>query len=345
MDGSLLVILALSGTVMALIFAFTNGFQDASATAATMVACGAASPRSAIALVAAMNFLGAILGGSAVALTISGLVTVPAGEPLVLVLLSALIGAISWNVTTWYLGLPSSSTHAIVGGLIGAAIAAGGMGSVDWGVAELLGPQHSLQGVVLVFLFLFVSVIFGLVGGYLLLRFSYVLLRNASRRANEPIKKVQWIGASLLSFGNGANDSQKQMGIIILIVLSAGLTTSLEVPTWVRISTALALGLGTLGGGWRIMRTLGRRIFSIKPIHSLDSQIVAGTSVLVSTLAGAPVSSTQVVASSIIGVGAAENIRKVRWSVGRDILLSWTVTVPITGLLSGIIYSVVILLV
>jgi PiT family inorganic phosphate transporter len=192
-----------------------------------------------------------------------------------------------------------------------------------------------------VVLFLFISVAIGFIGGYLAMKVSSILLRNAKRSINEPIMKVQWLASGLLSFSHGANDTQKQMGIIALVLFSAGYTTTLDVPLWVRIACAIFMALGTLGGGWRIIRTIGRGIYRIQPIHSLDSQITSTFSVAFSTVSGAPVSSTQVVASSVVGIGAAENARMVHWSVTNDMLISWLVTIPATMVISGIIFYII----
>lgn len=334
----LLLVVAIAAIVLALAFTFTNGFQDASAVAATMVASRATTPRKGIALVAVTDFLGALLGGSAVAFTISGLVTISEGPTVVYVMLVAVTGATIWNITAWRFGMPSSSTHALIGGLVGAALAAEGISSVAWGLDELTAPQPELTGLVKILLFLFISIVIGFAGGYLMVKASGLLLRNAKATLNRSISRAEWIAAGLLSFGNGANDAQKQMGVIILVLLSAGAASDIGIPWEVRLATALALGLGTLGGGWRIMRTLGQKIFSIRPIDSLDTQLASGGSIILSTLAGAPVSSTHVIASSILGAGAGVNPRMVRWSVGKEIVYSWVLTIPATIAVSAGLY-------
>ena len=332
---------ALAAIALSLIFAFTNGFQDSGSNAATLVACRAASPRRAALLVAGAGAAGAVLGGSAVALTVFGLVTLGNGDTAVRVTISAVTGATIWNLITWRLGLPSSSTYALVGGLIGAAVTAGGAGSVSWGLAELTGPSHAFVGVTKVLVFLAVSVGIGLLGGYAVLRTSSVLLRNARRRLNLAIMRAQWLTAGLLAFGSGANNAQKQMGLIAMVLVATGSLAALEIPPWVRVACALALGLGALVGGWRIMRRLGMGVFTIEPIHSLDSQVTAGAAIAISTVIGAPISSTQVIASSVVGVGAAENARNVRWSIGRDMFLSWAVTIPFSAMVSSATFAVI----
>jgi PiT family inorganic phosphate transporter len=331
-------IVAVIGVLLALAFIFTNGFQDASSIAATFIASRSAKPRQGIALVAGMNLLGALLGGSAVAFTLAGLVLVEPGDTVIVILLAALTAAIAWNVITWRYGLPSSSTHALVGGLMGAAVAAEGLGAVQWGWDELISSAHQLTGLVKILLFLVVSVLVGLAGGYLMHKAGLLALRNAKAAANKRIIRVNWAAAAAMGFFNGANDAQKQMGMIALILFGAGLTAELEIELWTRVACAVILAAGTLGGGWRIMRTLGSKIFRVRPVHSLESQLSSGLSIGISTLAGAPISSTHVISSSIIGVGAAATPRAMRWSVGKDILIGFAITIPITMLISGLLF-------
>lgn len=330
----MLLIAALT-IIIAFAFTFTNGFQDAATVAATFIASGSATPRQGIIMVAGMNFLGAVLGGSAVAFTLSGLLTISSGALLLEVLLAALLAAAAWNIGAWYFGLPSSSTHALIGGLMGAGIMAAGIGSVYWGVAEFLSPPHEITGMVKVMLFFILSIVLGLAGGYLMRRCTWILFRNAKRTINQSIIRVNWVAAAGMAFFNGSNDAQKQLGIIALVLFAAGESAVLAVPLWTRFVCALLLTLGTLGGGWRIMKTIGNRIFSIKPVHSMDSQISSAVTLGISTLAGAPVSSTHIITMSVIGVGAAENPRDVRWRVGEELLLSMIVTIPSTMILSG----------
>ena len=336
-----MLLIAAITIILAFAFTFTNGFQDAATVAATFIASGSAPPRQGIVMVAGMNFLGAILGGSAVAFTLSGLLTITSGALLLQVLFAALIAASAWNFGSWYFGLPSSSTHALIGGLMGAGITAAGIGSVYWGVAELLTPPHEITGMVKVMLFLFLSIVLGLVGGYVMRRCTRFLLRNAKRTINRSIIRINWVAAAGMAFFNGSNDAQKQLGIIALVLLAAGEFSVLTVPLWARVICALLLSLGTLGGGWRIMKTIGSRIFSIEPVHSMDSQISSGVVLGLSTMAGAPVSSTHIITMSVIGVGAAENPRNVRWRVGEELFLSIILTVPATMFLSAAILFLV----
>lgn len=327
--------------LLAFAFTFTNGFQDASSIAATFIASRSATPRKGIVLVAGMSFLGAVLGGSAVAFTLSGLLTLDAGPRTLWVLLAAILSATVWNFAAWAYALPSSSTHALVGGLVGAGVAAAGTGSVYWGIDELLAPQPALAGLAKVIFFLAASVFIGFSASYLMRRTTALILRNAKRAANRGIVRLNTLVAAVMAFFNGSNDAQKQLGIIALVLFAAGESAAVEVPLWARLTCAVLLGLGTLGGGWRIMGTLGRRIFKIEPIHSFDSQVSSAGSIALSTLLGAPVSSTHVITSSVIGVGAAENPQRVRWGVGKRIVAAMVVTMPGTALLGGAVYLII----
>ena len=333
--------LAVLTILLALAFVFTDGFQDASSIAATFIASRSATPRTGIILVAVMSLLGAVLGGSAVAFTLTGLVSLPSPDMEVTVLFVALVTAIAWNIITWKFGMPSSSTHSLIGGLAGGGIAAAGTGSVFWGVSELLGPAHELAGFVKILFFFLISVIIGFAGSYLMHRTSALLLRNARRTANRTIIGLNWCAAAAMAFTNGANDPQKQMGMIAMVLFAAGLSATADVPLWARCACAVLIALGTISGGWRIMNTLGRRIFRIEPIHSFDSQFFSASSLALSTLAGAPVSSTQVITMSVLGVGAAENPRKVKWDVGKHILVAMLVTIPLTMAIAAVMYRMV----
>jgi len=252
--------IAILTILLAFAFTFTNGFQDASSIAATFIASRSASPRQGIILVAMMSFAGAMLGGSAVAFTITELVTVPSGRMEIIILFSALITAVVWNLVTWKYGLPSSSTHSLIGGLCGAGIAAAGTGSIAWGVTELLGPSHSLMGFSKIIAFFVLSLIIGFAGSYLLHQLMSFVMRNARRTANRQIIILNWCAAAVMAFANAANDTQKQMGMIVMVLAGSGLALTMEVPPWVRICCAILLAAGTISGGWRIMNTLGRQI-------------------------------------------------------------------------------------
>jgi len=334
MDPLLLTVVVLIVVILAAVFAYTNGYNDTAASVGTLIASGAATPEGAVIFASICGLIGALFGGSAVVLTITSLVSV-SGDVLVLVLLAGVASAILWNVLSSRAGLPSSSTFAFVGGLIGAGVAAGGVDSVLWGLNDLFSSSPQLVGVAKVVLFLLLSVAIGFVGGFLAMKVSRVLLRNANRSINAPIKKAQWITAGVLAFSHGANDPQKQMTIIAMAMFGAGYVATVDVSLWARVLCAIAITIGTLGAGWKIMRTMARGIYKVRPIHSLDSQIPSAVSILASTLAGAPISSTQVVASSVLGVGAAENARMVQWRVGQQMLVSWFVTIPFCMVIAG----------
>jgi PiT family inorganic phosphate transporter len=332
--------LAILTILLAFAFTFTNGFQDASSIAATVIASRSATPKTGILLIAAMSFFGTLLGGSAVAFTLAGLVSVRSGPQELVIIFAALVTATVWNLVTGRRGIPASSTHSLVGGLVGAGIAAAGTGSILWGTGDLLGPAHEVAGIVKSLLFFFLSLFIGFAGSYLMHRTTALLLMNAKRTANRWIIALNWCAAAVMAFANAANDSQKQLGLIGMVLFVAGLALTADVPVWARFAAAVLLACGTVSGGWRIMNTLGRKIFRIEPVHSFDSQFFSASSIALSTLAGAPISSTQVITMSVLGVGAAENPRKVIWEVGRHILVAMVVTIPATMLISGILYLI-----
>lgn len=333
--------IAFATVLLALVFTFTNGFQDASSLAATLIASRSTSPKQGVILIASVSFLGAILGGSAVAFTLSGLITTGSETATIWIMFVAITVAICWNLITWWFGLPSSSTHALIGGLIGAGIASAGIGGVLWGIGSLVGPSHQLEGVMKILVFFVISIIIGFAGSFILHKVTMLLLRNAKRQINTGIVHLNWIAAALMGFFNGANDTQKQLGIIALVLFAAGQSSTLDVPFWGRITCAMLMSAGIIGGGWRVMHTLGNRLFKIEPIHSFDSQFTSGAAIAISTIAGAPISSTQVITSSVLGVGAAENARRVKWAIGKDILIAMLVTIPVTTFLAAVMYTAI----
>ncbi len=316
---------------LAAAFALTNGFHDASNAIATLVATRGATPGQAVALSAVFNMAGAVLLGTAVANTIAKIVELPP-EATVAAVGAALAGATTWNLVTWWRGLPSSSGHALVGGLVGAAIAEGGTSAVLWGGFDGWHPV----GVVGTLVALIISPILGLGLGYLLLR----LLRRASRRWTSamrgPMVGAGWVASAGLSFSHGANDAQKAMGVIAALLLGAGVTDELSVPMWAKVLTGVALTLGTAAGGWRIVKTIGRRIFPITPMDSVASQAASTAVIYTASVIGAPVSTTQVVASSVVGTGGGrQRWGHVRWEVVREMLIAWFTTIPAAALLAA----------
>ncbi|MFZ0322609.1 MAG: inorganic phosphate transporter [Actinomycetes bacterium] len=329
MDLSLLLAIALS-----LAFALTNGFHDASNAIATLVATRGATPGQAVALSATFNMLGAVLLGTAVADTIAGIVQVPDTQT-VLVVGSGLAGATTWNLLTWWRGLPSSSGHALVGGLVGAALVDGGVSAVNWGGMDGLHPQ-GVWGTLFAML---ISPPIGFAGGWLLVVTLRWISRPWTNRWRGPVVSGEWVAAAGLSYSHGANDAQKAMGVIATLLLATGYTDSLSVPLWVKVLTGVTLTLGTAAGGWRIVKTIGHRLFDIKPIDSLASQTTSTSVIFTASLLGAPVSTTQIVASSVVGVGAGRRRwRHVRWEVVRAMGFAWVTTLPAAAGLAAAFY-------
>ena len=334
-DVNILLVLAVSA---ALIFALTNGLQDASSIVATFIACGAATANQALALAVAFGFLGSMLGGSTVANTVSSIVSVNINPSLLVIILSAIIAAVGWNLLTWYFGLPSSSTHALIGGIIGAVWAASGFHQILWGWEELFGMPHQLTGLMKVFIGLLLAPPLGFALAYLLQLLLTLALRNARNTVNRWLKGIQWVMAAILAFSFGANDTQKFMGLITLALMAAGYLDQQTVPLWVRSSSAAVMLIGTALGGWTIFRTLGERIFDIRPIHSLNAQVSSGSLIMLATQLGLPVSTSHVMASSILGVGAADEHRMVNWNVGKEMIIAWFITIPSVILVAALIY-------
>lgn len=315
----------------AMAFALTNGFHDAANAIATLVATRGARPGQAIALSAVFNMLGALLIGTAVADTIAGIVTV-APSRAVAVIGSGVFSAAVWNLLTWWRGLPSSSGHALVGGLVGSALAETGIHAVEWGGLNGWKPV----GVFGALIALALSPPAGLAFGFVAARLNARLLRRASRRVHAPIRGAEWAMSAALSFSHGANDAQKAMGVIAALLLASGHMHTLSVPLWAKLACGATLTLGTAMGGWRIVRTIGRRIFHLAPIDGLASQSASTAVILAASYAGAPVSTTQVVASSVVGVGAGRRrTRHVRWAVVRSMGFAWLMTLPAAGALGA----------
>ncbi|HEY5138963.1 MAG TPA: inorganic phosphate transporter [Methylococcales bacterium] len=312
---------------MALIFDFLNGIHDSSNIVATMIASKAFSPRVALGLTAVANFCGPFIFGVAVAETI-GHEVVSAQTITEVVILAALVSAILWNLLTWYLGFPSSSSHALVGGLVGAVV----MGA---GWQAILVP-----GLLKILITLMISPIIGFLTGYLILKGITLVCWNASPRVNNIFKKGQIFTAMTLALSHGTNDAQKTMGIITLALLTGGLIDVFKVPLWVILVCAAMIALGTAVGGWKLIRTLGGKFFRIMPIDGFASQLASAIVILGASLFGGPVSTTQVVSTSIMGVGAAERLNKVRWGVAQEIITAWFLTIPATALVAAGMYWV-----
>lgn len=327
--------------IIALIFTLTNGLHDASSVVATMIACKAASPVQAILIASIFGLLGVFFSGNQVADTVSAIIKVSPSINLIHILIASLLGAVVWNIVTWRIGIPSSSTHALVGGLIGAAWIANGPDSILWGVSELFSGNHQVVGIMKVIVSLIFSPVLGFSIAYVIQKISMLLLRNAKFSINRTINKLQWIVAAALAFSHGANDSQKITGLISLALISAGVVNSHAVPPFIKIAIGLIMFLGTALGGWKIMKTIGNKIYDLRPIHSLNSMISSGTSILFATFTGAPVSTTHVVVGGIMGVGSADEYRMVNWNIGKEIVTAWFITIPCSAIASSIIYFLI----
>ena len=310
---------------LAVLFDFLNGAHDSSNIVATMISSRSISPNKALGIAAISEFAAPFLFGVAVATTIGDDLITP-GTIHLEVLLAALLAGILWNALTWFLGIPSSSTHALIGGLLGAALMAAGTGAV------------LLAGLEKILITLLISPILGFVTGWLFTKLVLFLARWTTPKINTFFKKAQIVTAVGLAFSHGSNDAQKTMGIISLALLTSGYLDVFVVPLWVVALSASAIALGTLLGGWRVIRTLGGKFYKIRPVDGFCAQVPSAVVIFGASLFGGPVSTTQVVSSSIIGVGASHRLGKVRWSVAVDILTAWLVTIPITGLLAAAIY-------
>ena len=315
--------------VLAVLFDYINGFHDSANAIATSVATRALRPAWAVAMAATMNFVGAF-AGTAVAKTIgAGLVDEQTTTEAVVV--AALVGAIVWNLITWWLALPSSSSHALIGGLLGATIVASGTEAlnVEGIVDKVLIPMVS-------------SPVIGFLGCMLLMALLARLFFRVPRRpASTGFRRAQVFSAGYMAFAHGSNDAQKTMGIITLALFAAGLIEDVTVPTWVIVVAATAMSLGTAAGGWRIMKTMGQRVVELEPVHGFAAETTAA-SVLVGTAAmGMPVSTTHVISSAITGVGAARGARQVRWGVARQIVTAWIITIPASMLVAGVTYLLI----
>jgi len=323
--------------ILALWFTLTNGLLDASSVVATFIACGAGTPTQAVLLASFFGLLGALLGGSAVADTVAKIVNVPVSPALLNILIAALLGSIAWNLTAWHFGLPSSSTHSLVGGLVGAVWVSSGYQHVLWGWHELI-HLHQLTGLTKILAALIISPILGFTLAFCLQLVMKAALVNARTSINNWLKKAQWLLAALLAFVHGSNDTQKIMGLIALALMAGNLTLHQETPIWVKLAAGSVMFAGTMFGGWSVMKTLGRGIFDIRPIHSFNSQFSSGGAIMLATMLGLPISTTHVVASSVIGVGAADEFRMVKWHVGKEMLSAWLVTIPSAAIVSALLY-------
>jgi PiT family inorganic phosphate transporter len=322
------VILIILIIIVALIFDFTNGFHDSANSISTVVSTKVLSPRNAVAFAAFFNFLAAFAFGTAVANTISKIVKLGYvdAEIIPFIVLGALTGAISWNIITWYAGLPTSSSHALIGGLMGAGISAAGLAAIQW------------SAIGLVVLFMVLSPLIGLVIGFLFMAAVLRITRNANKeRADGYFKRLQLCSAAAYSYSHGTNDAQKTMGIIIPLLFSIGYfgasadPNNLPVPIWVILIAHTAIALGTLLGGWRIVKTMGYKITRLRPVHGFSAETASAATILGASVLGIPVSTTQVICASIMGVGSTTGTSAVKWGVARSIMWAWILTIPISA--------------
>jgi len=311
--------------VLALVFDFLNGLHDSSNIVATMISSRAFRPQVALGVTAIAEFTGPFLFGVAVAKTIGEDVVQP-HTITIEVILAALIGAITWNLVTWLLGIPSSSSHALIGGFLGAVITGAGFSAIK------------LSGMEKILIALFASPIIGFVAGYLVTKLIFFLARRATPRINKFFNRSQLFTAVALAFSHGTNDAQKTMGVITLGLLTTGAIDQFMVPTWVIAISAGAIALGTAFGGWRLIKTLGGKFYKVRPVHSFAAQLTSASVILTASIFGGPVSTTQVVSSAIIGIGSSERLSKVRWGVAVDIVTAWIITIPATGIIAAGIY-------
>ncbi|WP_369136979.1 inorganic phosphate transporter [Modestobacter versicolor] len=327
MDGLFLALIVI--VVVALAFDYTNGFHDAANSIAVAVSTKALTPRAALALAAVMNLVGALISTSVAKTVGAGIIDTPTGGEGLQLVFSALIGAIVWNLITWYFGLPSSSSHALIGGLVGAALAAAH--SVQW---------MGILDKVVIPMVLAPLIGFGL--GYLfMLAVLWSFRRANAHKANRGFRYAQIVSSATMALGHGMQDAQKTMGIITLALVTAGEIDTFEVPFWVILAAALAISAGTYAGGFRIMRTLGRRIIQLTPAGGFAAQTVASSvMVTTATVFAVPVSTTHITTTSIMGVGATRRLSAVRWGVAGNIVVAWVVTLPAAGMVAALTFFV-----
>ncbi|WP_410789378.1 anion permease [Kribbella sp. C-35] len=321
--------LVIAVVVIALAFDYTNGFHDAANAIATSVSTRALTPRVALVMAAVMNFLGAFLGTEVAETVGKGIINTPSGKHGLVVVIAALIGAITWNLITWYFGLPSSSSHALIGGLVGAGLASSSV--VLW---------SGIEDKVIIPMVLSPAV--GFVGAFLLMTAILWIFRNRNPgKTTRGFRLAQSLSAAAMALGHGLQDAQKTMGVIFLALLTTGHAKAGDgIPTWVKLAAATAISLGTYSGGWRIMRTLGRRIIHLDPARGFASEAVAATVLYVMAIGlHAPVSTTHTITSAVMGAGATKRLSAVRWGVAKGIVTAWILTIPAAGIVAAGVYG------
>lgn len=325
MDALMIIVILI--VIFALIFDFINGFHDTANAIATSVSTKALTPRRAIILAAIMNFIGALTFTGVAQTITSGI-----ADPFELnnglaVILAALIAGIAWNLITWYYGIPSSSSHAIIGAITGAVIASAGFGSVQFG-----GFVSILEG-------LFLSPFIAFAVGYIIYAIIKILFKNANlAKTNKRFRMMQVITAAVQSYAHGTNDAQKSMGIITMALIVGGMHGTTDVPFWVQLSCATAMALGTSIGGWRIIKTVGGKIMKIRPINGVAADFTGAAVIFGATLIHLPVSTTHVISSAILGVGSSHRIKGVNWGTAKRMVVTWVITLPISATLGALAY-------
>jgi PiT family inorganic phosphate transporter len=326
MDPSIPLVTLVLLVALALAFDFMNGFHDAANSIATVVSTGVLRPYQAVIWAAFFNFVAIFIFHLKVAAMVGkGIVDPVAVDHYVI--FGALIGAIAWNLITWFYGIPSSSSHALIGGMIGATVAKAGTG-------PLLAP-----GILKTATFIFVSPVLGmLLGGLLMVAVSWLCLRTSPRKVDRWFRILQLASSALYSIGHGSNDAQKTMGIIWLLLIAAGVTTRDHLPAWVIVSCYVAIALGTMFGGWRIVKTMGQKITKLRPVGGFAAETGGAMTLFLASSLGIPVSTTHTITGAIVGVGAAQRTRAVRWGVAGNIVIAWIVTMPAAALMAAIAY-------
>lgn len=323
-------LLIIAVIVFALVFDFINGFHDTANAIATSVSTRAIHPSHAIVMAACLNFLGAMYS-TGVAKTIGGDIVQSASHVDEHIIIAALVGAIIWNLLTWWIALPSSSSHALVGGIIGAMLVSTGPVGLNF------------NGIGKIVLSLIASPILAIVTGCCVMTVLYMIFGKCSPSTlNGRFKKMQLLSAAMMAFSHGSNDAQKSMGIITLALLSGGYINALDVPLYVKLLCATAMAFGTAVGGWKIIKTIGGKIFKLEPISGFAADLNSSVVIFSATLLHLPVSTTHVVSGSIMGVGTAKRIRAVRWGVAQQMVIAWVLTIPCTALMGALAYQVVL---
>jgi PiT family inorganic phosphate transporter len=323
---------------IALVFDFTNGFHDSANSISTVVSTKVLSPRNAVIFAAFFNFTAAFGFGVAVASTVSKIIQIDyvLTEVIPYIILASLTGAIIWNLITWLFGLPTSSSHALIGGLTGAGISAAGLAAIKWSTVELVAS------------FMILSPLIGLVCGFLFMAAVLWITRKANKETAEHyFRRLQLFSAAAYSFSHGTNDAQKTMGIILPLLFSIGYfgatvdPNNLPMPLWVILASYSAIAIGTLSGGWRIVKTMGYKITKLRPVHGFAAETAGAATILGASVAGIPVSTTHIICSTIMGVGTTMGTSTVKWGVARSIMIAWILTIPVSALIGFVAFALI----